>query len=100
VSCTLEVLATLPVFNMQPDKGIADDIQLRIGMDFGKVKFFGDTGRIVSDVINYAAHLEKKGTKPLCVSVSDTLYTHLTPGMKGIFPVEKKFEGRMARSTG
>jgi hypothetical protein len=64
VSCCLEILATLPVFNIQPDKGIADEICLRIGLDFGPVKFAADTGRIVSDVINYAAHLEKKGTKP------------------------------------
>ncbi len=100
VSCGLEILATLPVFNMQPEKGIKDDIHLRIGMDFGPVKFFNDTGRIVSDVINYAAHLEKKGTKPRTISVSDVIHARLSPEMKLVFSEEQKFEGRTAYSTG
>jgi len=100
VSCGLEILATLPVFNMQPEKAIKDDIHLRIGMDFGQVKFFNDTGRIVSDVINYAAHLEKKGTKPRTISVSDVIHARLSPEMKLVFSEEQKFEGRTAYSTG
>ncbi len=100
VSCGLEILATLPVFNMQPEKGIKDDIHLRIGMDFGKVKFFTDTGRIVSDVINYAAHLEKKGTKPQTISVSEVIHERLSPEMKLVFSEQKKFEGRPSYSTG
>ena len=100
VSCGLEILATLPVFNMQPEKAIKDDIHLRIGMDFGQVKFFNDTGRIVSDVINYAAHLEKKGTKPRTISVSDVIHARLSPEMKLVFSEEQKFEGRLAHSTG
>ena len=79
VSCCLEILSALPVFNMQPDKAIKDEIHLRMGLDFGPVKFFTDTGRIVSDVINYAAHLEKKGTKPHALSVSDTVHSRLSP---------------------
>jgi class 3 adenylate cyclase len=99
VSCCLEILATLPVFNMQPGKAIPDDIHLRIGLDYGTVKFFADTGRIVSDVINYAAHLEKKGTKPRALSVSDTLHEKLSPAMKQVFSNQHTFEGRMAMST-
>jgi class 3 adenylate cyclase len=100
VSCCLEILATLPVFNMQPDKAIRDEIHMRIGMDFGNVKFFTDTGRIVSDVINYAAHLEKKGTKPRAMSVSDTVHARLSPPMQQVFSHQVKFEGRVAHSTG
>jgi class 3 adenylate cyclase len=100
VSCALEIMATLPVFNMQPEKGIKDEIHLRIGMDYGSLKFFADTGRIVSDVINYAAHLEKKGTKPRTISVSDVIHARLSPEMKLVFSDGKKFEGRAAYSTG
>ncbi len=100
VSCCLEILATLPVFNMQPEKAIKDEICLRIGLDFGQVKFFADTGRIVSDVINYAAHLEKKGTNPRSLSVSDTAHARLSPAMQKVFPRQQKFEGRAAHSTG
>jgi class 3 adenylate cyclase len=99
VSACLEILATLPVFNMQPDKIIKDEIHVRIGMDFGPVKFFADTGRIVSDVINYAAHLEKKGTKPRAMSVSDTVLARLPAPMQQVFSHQAKFEGRIAHST-
>ncbi len=100
VSCCLEILATLPVFNIQPDRAIKDEIHVRIGLDHGLVKFHTDTGRIVSDVINYAAHLEKNGTRPRALSVSDTVHARLSPPMQQVFPREQKFEGRTAYSTG
>jgi class 3 adenylate cyclase len=100
VSCCLEILATLPVFNLQPDNLIKDEIHLRIGLDFGPVKFFSDTGRIVSDVINYAAHLEKKGTKPRAMSVSESVHSRLPSPMQQMFPRQQTFEGRLAMSTG
>ena len=99
VSCCLEILSALPVFNMQPEKTIKDEIHLRIALDFGPVKFFSDTGRIVSDVINYAAHLEKKGTKPASLSISDAVHSRLSPSMKKVFPHEMSFEGRTAMTT-
>jgi class 3 adenylate cyclase len=99
VSCGLEILSALPVFNMQPEKSIKDEICLRLGMDYGMVKFFIDTGRIISDVINYAAHLEKKGTKPRAMSVSDAVHARLSPSMQQVFPHQQKFEDRMAMST-
>jgi class 3 adenylate cyclase len=99
VSCALEILYGLPVFNIQPYKPIKDEIALRIGMDFGGVKFFEDTGRIVSDVINYAAHLEKQATKPSSLSISNDIYTKLPPSMKAVFTEKQEFEGKTAWST-
>ncbi len=99
VSCCLEILYSLPVFNLQPDKPIRDDICLRIGMDSGSVKFFEDTGRIVSEVINYAAHLEKKGTSPGALSVSDEVLARLPAYLKAVFTAKREFEGRTACST-
>ena len=98
VGCCLEILVSLPVFNLAPAKPIKDDIVLRIGMDSGKIKFYKDTGRIVSDVINYAAHLEKQGTKPNGLSVSDVIYKELTPALKSVFGSKHEFEGRTAYS--
>lgn len=97
VRCCLEILLSLVVFNLR-EKPIKDDIVLRIGMDAGSVKFVSDTGRIVSDVVNYAAHLEKKGTEPWGLSVSDTVYAGLTPEIKRLFCTKRQFEGRMAWS--
>ena len=99
VSCCLEILASLSVFNMQPDKPIKDAICFRIALDFGPLKFFSDTGKIVSEVINYAAHLEKKGTKPSKLSISDEVHARLSPAMQKMFDEEMSFEGRVARTT-
>jgi class 3 adenylate cyclase len=99
VSCSLEILYTLPVFNIQAYKPIKDEICLRIGMDYGPVKFFEDTGRIVSDVINYAAHLEKQATEPGNLSISNDIYTRLPASMKAVFKNKQEFEGKTAWST-
>jgi class 3 adenylate cyclase len=87
------------VFNIQPYKPIKEEICLRIGMDYGPVKFFEDTGRIVSDVINYAAHLEKQATKPGTLSVSNDIYTRLPASMKAVFAEKEEFEGKTAWKT-
>ncbi len=98
VECLLDLLLSLPVFNALEEKGIEDDICIRVGADAGTVKFHEDTGRIVSDVINYAAHLEKLGTSPGGFSVSDTVYPELGRKMKCIFSKKNDFEGRTAYS--
>ena len=97
VRCCLETLLALPVFNLSA-RPIKDDIVLRIGLDAGTVKFASDTGRIVSDVVNYAAHLEKKGTAPSGLSVSDSVYGGLPAPLKKLFTEKKEFEGRTAYS--
>jgi class 3 adenylate cyclase len=99
VSCCLEILYSLPVFNLQPDKPIRDDICLRLAIDAGPEKYFEDTGRIVSDVINFAAHLEKKGTDPGALSVSGEVYDRLPKTMQSVFTVKRELEGRGTRST-
>ena len=75
-------------------------ICLRIALDFGPLKYADDTGRIVSDVINYAAHLEKSGTPPGALSVSDSIYSRLPKSLKDLFTEKQTFEGRSAYSTG
>ena len=99
VSCALEILYTMPVFNLQPYKPFKDEICLRIGMDFGPVKFLEDTGRIISDVINYAAHLEKQATDPGALSIAGDIYARLPDAMKTIFGEKQVFEGKTAYSV-
>jgi class 3 adenylate cyclase len=98
VACCLEVLFSLPVFNALPTKPIDDQLYLRFGIDTGPVKFFNDTGRIVSDVINYAAHLEKIGTEPNGLSITDILFQNLPAGMQELITKEFEFEGRTVHS--
>lgn len=98
VSCCMEILFSLPVFNYWYSKPISDEIKLRIGMDTGLIKFFLDTGRIVSDVINYATHLEKKGTEANGLSISETVFNELNEGFKKFFKNKTIFEGKTAYS--
>jgi class 3 adenylate cyclase len=58
VQCAIEIQSTIPFFNMSDQEAFPIDISLRIAIDTGTIKFFSDTGKIVSEVINYAAHLE------------------------------------------
>ena len=56
------------------------------------------TGRIVSDVINYAAHLEKSGTQRGGLSISNVMHKKLPAPMKKLFANKHEFEGRQAYS--
>jgi class 3 adenylate cyclase len=94
VEWALEVQATLPIFNADPGNPISDSMTARIGLDCGKIRFRQDTGRIVSDVINFASHLEKDATDQGHVSVSDTIYDQLPPPLAAFFIPNGKFEER------
>jgi class 3 adenylate cyclase len=94
VRFAVEVQTAIPFFNLSDESEAPVDISLRVGIDSGKVKFNLDTGKIVSDVINYAAHLEKKATKPGCVSFSRVVYDALSPRLGGLFHVGGMFEDK------
>ena len=99
VASCLEIMLALPIYNLHPSNPIESNIVLRIALDHGPIKFATDTGRIVSQSINYAAHLEKHGTSPWGISVSDEVYEQLSGSMRKIFPKKRKFEERIAYST-
>lgn len=98
VQCALEIQALLSVFNLDPDKSIPDDIQTRIGLDSGKIKFFEDTGRIISDTINFAAHLEKQFTPPKGIAVSESVRENMPKKLKELFCTEDTFEEKRVYS--
>ncbi len=91
VRFAIEVQSAVPVFNLTSEDSPAD-IALRLGMAGGRVKFRADTGKIVSDVINYAAHLEKKGTRPGCISLSRPVYAALPRRLGSLFHYGGVFE--------
>lgn len=95
----LEVQATIPIFNASPENPIPQDISARIGLDCGKVKFRQETGRIVSDTINYAAHLEKSGTAPGQVSISEAVYKELPERLSALFKANGVFEERQSYTS-
>jgi class 3 adenylate cyclase len=94
VRFAIEVQTAIPVFNLTSASDSRTDIALRLGVDAGRVKFNPDTGKIVSDVINFAAHLEKKSTQPGCISISHAVYSALPRRLAGLFHFGGRFEDR------
>ena len=94
VQCALEIQVLLPIFNTDPNRPVQEDISVRIGIDHGIIKFSADTGRIVSETINYAAHLEKVYTQGGTVSISAELYEKLPAKLAGFFEPKGEFEGK------
>lgn len=95
----LEVQSSIPLFNLRQDKPVPENIELRIALDTGKLKFYSETGKIVSDTVNYAAHLEKKGTDPGTVTISNRVYKDLTCDIASVFVPRETFEDRECRIT-
>ncbi len=92
VRFAIELQSTVPVFNLSASGSPAGDVALRLALHCGRVKFCIETGTIVSDVINYAAHLEKSSTLPGTVSISRSVYEALPPRMASIFRFAGIFE--------
>ncbi len=99
VKCAIDIQTSLPLFNISPENPVNQRVALRMGMDTGQVRFYSDTGRIVSDVINYAAHLEKAGTEPGCISLSERVIERTDPKILTIFDDAGEFEGFPYRTT-
>jgi class 3 adenylate cyclase len=92
VRFALEVQTAIPLFNLTAESDAPVDISLRLGLDSGRIKFSIATGTIVSDVINYAAHLEKKSTQPGCISISSAVYDALSARLGSLFHCGGIFE--------
>ena len=96
VLCALEIQRSLPVFHLQAGFPLKEPITLRIGLDTGKIKFSNKTGNIVSEVINYASHLEKQNTAAGGISISGSLHDEISPRIASVFECTGDFEGRAA----
>lgn len=94
VACALRIQATLPLLALHSRYPIAEGIELRLGIDTGRVKFLEDTGNIVSEVINYAAHLEKYATEPGKVAISSQVAESIGDRYRAMFSVDGEYEGR------
>jgi class 3 adenylate cyclase len=92
VRFAIEVQSTVPVFNLMASGSPTADVAMRLGMDSGRVKFCIETGTIVSDVINYAAHLEKSATLPGTVAISRSVYDALPSRLASVFRFAGIFE--------
>ncbi|TVQ26773.1 MAG: adenylate/guanylate cyclase domain-containing protein [Spirochaetaceae bacterium] len=90
----LDLQRTIGVFCANRDFPVEEAICLRIGMDTGPVVFHHETGTIVSDTINFAAHLEKQSTAAGHVGISELVHEKLGPRLAAVFSTEAELEGR------
>ncbi|MFW6312548.1 MAG: adenylate/guanylate cyclase domain-containing protein [Spirochaetota bacterium] len=97
--CAIDIQSSLPLFNISPTTPVDERISLRLGIDTGRITFWSETGRIVSDVINCAAHLEKFATLPGCISLSERVCDACDDRLLGIFEDGGDFEGFRYRTT-
>ncbi len=92
--CALDLQRTVRVFAGSPDYPLDEAIGLRIGIDCGPVTFHHDTGSIISDTINFAAHIEKKSTPAGHVGISEAMLTRLPDRIADVFTTEDDLEKR------
>ncbi|MDF1566796.1 MAG: adenylate/guanylate cyclase domain-containing protein [Spirochaetaceae bacterium] len=95
----LEMQRVMPLVNSHSRNPIDDEVAIRIGMHSGKVSFMSDTGKMISDVINVAAHLEKKGTEPGFVSITESIWKPLPQKLQELFDPVGDFEGQLKFSS-
>jgi class 3 adenylate cyclase len=99
VRCAVEIQRVMPLINAHSRNPIAENVSIRVGMHCGTVTFMTDTGKMISDVINMAAHLEKKGTEPGFVSITDTVWKAVPAKLQEMFDPVGDFEGHLKLST-
>jgi class 3 adenylate cyclase len=92
VRFAVETQSTVPIFNLTSPDRSSSDIALRFGIDAGKVHFLNDTGKIISDVINFASHMEKQVCGPGAVSISRAVRDTLPAKLSSIFRFDGIFE--------
>jgi len=93
VKFAMEIQNLMILFNYDPSYPLKEPIKLRIGIDTGKIPFSFSTGQIVSEVINYAAHLEKGICQPGLIAVSSRVYREMGKGYADFFETYGVFEG-------
>lgn len=93
VKFAMEIQTLMLLFNHDPSYPLKEPIQLRIGIDSGKVPFSFSTGEIISEVINCAAHLEKGVCLPGHIAVSFRVYEAMGKGYADFFTSAGDFEG-------
>ncbi len=93
VKCAIDIQISVPLFNISPENPLSEPLVLRTAIDTGKIRFYRETGKIVSEVINYAAHLEKEATEPGTISLSERGRRLVDPKILSIFRNGGEFEG-------
>lgn len=93
VKFAMELQTLMFLFNNDPSYPLKEPIELRLGIDSGKLPFSFNTGEIISEIINYAAHLEKGVCVPGRIAVSSRVFSDVKKSYGQFFTSSGDFEG-------
>ncbi len=95
VFSAIKILNELSIFNLDPTRNkFNEPIKLRIGIHAGLSVYKQQKGNILSDAINFVAHLEKNYTNANHISISNTIYEKLNPRLQKAFQEKGIFEDK------
>lgn len=93
IFCAIQIQLQLAVFNLSRSSNRFDEpLRLRIAAHDGLTTYKGNKGTILSEAINFVAHLEKNGTETNSISISKSIYNNLPNRLQSIFKPKGIFE--------
>ena len=93
VNAAINIQTRMIPFNLSSKRNkFLEPIHLRIAAHQGPTTYKENKGSILSEAINYVAHLEKKGTAPDAVAISREIYDELNDRYRKIFKYKGIFE--------
>jgi len=94
VQCAIEIQLSLLSFNLATRKNLfKEPIYLRVAAHAGPTLYKENKGAILSEAINYVAHLEKNGTTKGGISISKVIFDGMNSRLKKVFQYRGEFEG-------
>jgi len=93
VNAAISIQTNMIAFNLSSNRNqFEEPVHLRIAAHQGPTAYKENKGAILSEAINYVAHLEKKGTSLDGVAVSIDIYNELTARLRKVFQSKGIFE--------
>ena len=95
IHAAIRIQTAMTAFNLFIHKNkFVEPIRLRIAGHHGLTAYKENKGAILSEAINYVAHLEKKGTDSDGISISRDVYEKLNERLRKVFLYRERFEDR------
>jgi len=95
VFAAFKIFFEVSLFNLDPQRNkFHEPIKLRIGIHAGPSIYKENKGNILSDSINFVAHLEKNFTQTNHISISKTVYDKINHRLQKAFQPKGIFEDK------
>jgi hypothetical protein len=88
----IRLLKEVELYNLEPDHAIK--FKIRVAADDGPIVWEQDPGEISASVLNFAKHLEARGTEAGEFSITDTVHRCLHETVRSEFRLRPRFEDK------